>query len=100
MNRQFELRIDKVRLRGDGRNTPALQEKYIVRSANGAYTAVDKTEEAAISTVLRTMAQHYRRFSVSGNMAGRIMGALNNACERVPGANNDIRAFPVSLLGA
>jgi hypothetical protein len=100
MPRQFELRIDKVRLRGDGRNTPALQEKFIVRSANGAYTAVDRTEEAAINTVLRTMAQHYRRFSLSGNMAGRIMGALSGACERIPGASNDIRTYPVSLLGA
>ena len=98
MNRQFELRIDKVRLRGDGRNTPALQEKYIVRSANGAYTAVDKDQEAAISTVLRIMGQHYRRFSLSGNMADRIMGALNNAVERVPGVGNDIRTFPVSVL--
>lgn len=100
MSRQFELRVDKVRLRGDGRNTPALQEKYIVRSANGAYTAVDKSEEAAISTVLRIMGQHYRRFSVSGNMADRIQGALTRACERIPGASNDIRTYPVSLLGA
>ncbi|HEY8963721.1 MAG TPA: hypothetical protein VIN59_04575 [Alphaproteobacteria bacterium] len=100
MTNKFELRVDKVRLRGDGRNTPALQEKYIVRSANGAYTAVDRTEEAAINTVLRTMGQHYRRFSVSGNMASRIMGAINNACERIPGGANDIRTYPVSLLGA
>ena len=100
MNRQFELRIDKIRLRGDGKDTPALQEKYIVRSANGAYTAVDKSPEAAINTVLRTMGQHYRRFSISGGMANRIMGALNSACERIPGASNDIRSYPVSLLGA
>ena len=98
MNRQFELRVDKVRLRGDGRNTPSLQEKYIVRSANGAYTAVDKTADAAISTVLRIMGQHYRRFSISGNMADRITGALTKTCERIPGISNDIRLYPVSLL--
>lgn len=96
----FELRIDKVRLRGDGRNTPALQEKYIVRAAGSSYMAVDTSEDAAIKTVLRTMGQHYRRFALNGGMANRILNAINNTVERIPGAANDIRTYPVSMLGA
>lgn len=100
MNKSFELRIDKVRLRGDGRNTPTLQEKYIVRAAGSAYMAIDTSEDAAIKTVLRSMGQHYRRFSLNGGMANRILGAINNAVERIPGANNNIKSYPLSVLGA
>ena len=101
MPSKFELRIDKIRLRTDGRNTPALQEKYIARAGGGVYMAVAQSEEGAIKEVLRTMRMHYRRLGAgSTSMADRIIKALETPCERVPGAANDIRAFPVSLLNA
>ncbi len=101
MPSKFELRIDKIRLRSDGRNTPALQEKYIARAAEGTYMAVSATEEDAINEVLRNMRMHYRRMRVgSTSMAHRILKALETPCERVPGAANDIRAFPVAVLNS
>ena len=101
MPSKFELRIDKIRLRGDGRNTPALQEKYIARAPMGTYMAVAGTEEGAINEVLRNMRMHYRRMAAGSNsMAHRIRKALETPCERVPGAANDIRAFPVALLNS
>lgn len=98
----FELRIDRIRLRGDGRNTPALQEKVIARAGGGAYMAVAPTEEMAIRDVLRTMRMHYRRLGITMGdvMTDRIVKALHTPCERVPHAANDIRTFPVTLLGA
>ena len=98
----FELRIDRIRLRGDGRNTPALQEKYIARAGGGAYMAVAPTEDMAIKDVLRTMRMHYRRLGISMGdaMTNRIVKALATPCERVAGGANDIRAFPVTVLGA
>lgn len=101
MPRKFELRIDKIRLRSDGRNTPALQDKYIARAGGGAYMAVAQNEETAINEVLRIMRQHYRRMEIGADsMVGRIKKAIETPCERVPGVANDIRAFPVALLGA
>lgn len=102
MPNNFELRIDRIRLRGDGRNTPALQEKVIARAGGGAYMAVAPTEEMAIRDVLRNMRMHYRRLGIAigDTMTDRITKALHTPCERVPGAANDIRAFPVTLLGA
>ncbi len=98
----FELRIDRIRLRGDGRNTPALQEKVIARAGGGAYMAVGATEDHAIKDVLRTMRMHYRRLGIAigDTMASRVLRAIETPCERVPGAANDIRAFPVTVLGA
>lgn len=98
--RNFEVRIDKVRLRGDGRNTPALQDKYIARVGGGLYMAVGTSEDGAVKEVLRTMRMHYRRLSVSTSMADRIMKALVTPCERIPGAANDIRSFPVGVLNS
>ena len=101
MPSKFELRIDKIRLRSDGRNTPALQDKYIARAGGGVYMAVAQSEEGAIKEVLRTMRMHYRRLGAgSTSQADRISRALETPCERVPGAANDIRAFPVSMLNA
>ncbi len=98
----FELRIDRIRLRGDGRNTPALQEKYIARAGGGVYMAVGTSEEHAIKDVLRTMRMHYRRLGIAlgDAMTDRVLKAIGTPCERVPGAANDIRAYPVTLLGA
>lgn len=98
----FELRIDRIRLRGDGRNTPALQEKVIARAGGGAYMAVAPTEEMAIRDVLRNMRMHYRRLGITMGdvMTDRIIKAIHTPCERVPDAANDIRTFPVTLLGA
>ncbi len=98
----FELRIDRIRLRGDGRNTPALQEKVIARAGGGAYMAVAATEDMASKDVLRNMRMHYRRLGISMGdaMTDRIIKAIHTPCERVPGAANDIRAYPVTLLGA
>jgi hypothetical protein len=59
MHNKFELRIDRIRLRSDGRNVPDLQDKYIARAGGGAYMAVAPTEECAIKEVLRTMRMHY-----------------------------------------
>ncbi|MCB1539068.1 MAG: hypothetical protein H6865_08375 [Rhodospirillales bacterium] len=100
MPAKFELRIDRIRLRGDGRNTPALQEKYIARAGGGAYMAVATTEDGALKEVLRTMRMHYRRIGVAMGdvMTARILRAIETPCERVPGAANDIRAFPLDLL--
>jgi hypothetical protein len=98
----FELRIDRVRLRGDGRNTPALQDKYIARAGGGVYMAVAPTEDMAIKDVLRTMRMHYRRLGVTigDAMTNRVLKAIETPCERVDGGANDIRAYPVTLLGA
>ena len=98
----FELRIDRIRLRGDGRNTPALQEKYIARAGGGAYMAVAPTEEMAIKDVLRNMRMHYRRLGIAigDTMTDRILKAIETPCERVPGAANDIRAYPVTMLNS
>lgn len=100
--RNFEVRIDRVRLRGDGRNTPALQEKVIARAGGGAYMAVAMTEDHAIRDVLRAMRMHYRRLGISMGdaMTARVMKAISTPCERIEGGTNDIRAYPVSLLGA
>ncbi len=97
---KFELRIDRIRLRSDGRNVPALQEKYIARSGGGAYMAVATSAEGAIKEILRNMRMHYRRLGVADSMGGRITKAITTPVERVPGAANDIRFFPVELLGA
>ncbi|MBU6236038.1 MAG: hypothetical protein KGQ41_09350 [Alphaproteobacteria bacterium] len=100
--RNFELRIDRIRLRGDGRNTPALQEKVIARAGGGAYMAVAPTEEMAIKDVLRNMRMHYRRLGISMGdaMTDRVIRAIHTPCERVPHAANDIRTFPVALLNS
>jgi L-asparaginase/Glu-tRNA(Gln) amidotransferase subunit D len=106
MPNKFEVRIDKIRLRTDGRNVPALQDKYIARAGGGAYMAVAPSEDGAIREVLRNMRMHYRRLGVvksgvgSGSMSDRIMKALHTPCERVPGAANDIRSFPVAVLNS
>ena len=98
----FELRIDRIRLRGDGRNTPALQEKSIARAGGGAYMSVAPTEDMAIKDVLRNMRMHYRRLGIAigDAMTDRVIKAIHTPCERVEGSSNDIRAYPVTLLGA
>lgn len=98
MSDSFELRVDKVRLRGDGRNTPALQDKYIVRSANGAYMAVCFDETTALKEVLRHMRMHYRRFMSGCDGKKPIISAIKERCERIPGVANDIRSYPVAVL--
>lgn len=98
MHTNFEVRIDRVRLRSNGRNLPVMQDKYIARAGGGAYMAVAPTEETAIREVLRTMRQHYRRGD--GSMTGRIRKAIETPCERIPGASNDIRFYPVTMLNS
>lgn len=98
MPTNFEVRIDKIRLRGDGRSVPVLQDKYIARAGNGAYMAVATSAETALKDILRTMRMHYRRLGVADSMAERIVKALRTPCERIPGIANDIREFPVTIL--
>ena len=101
MPSKFEVRIDKIRLRSDGRNVPALQDKYIARAGGGAYMAVAQSEDGAIREILRNMRMHYRRLEAgSASMSDRILKALHTPVERVPGAANDIRTFPVALLNS
>lgn len=104
MTSKFEVRIDKVQLRGlvreNGRNVPALQDKYIARAGGGTYMAVAASAEGALKEVLRNMRMHYRRLGVADSMGGRITKAITTPVERIQGAANDIRNFPVAMLAA